>query len=200
MLDAAAFRQLPKIWRSVSTRTQKSSNGQATTNCARAYTATSREHFTMGDHAEDAVDQPSLHALMILNAHRSSSSMFCASRLTPVAPSCSRLISPAACSSAASDWANDGVVARSACMLLLQECQSVHLFIQLVDQYLLVGIGTSPSVMAFRLLGQLVTFPRRQRARSLTVLTFALLCAPLFAVVSRGLVTPFRPVGEAPSH
>ena len=28
----------------------------------RAYIA---EHFTMGDDAEDAVDQPSLHALMI---------------------------------------------------------------------------------------------------------------------------------------
>src|SRR6476660_5866040 len=46
------------------------------------------------------------------------------------------------------------------------------------DQYLLVGIGSSPSLMAFLLLGHLVTFPRTHRARSPTVLTFALLCAP----------------------
>ena len=46
------------------------------------------------------------------------------------------------------------------------------------DQYLLVGIGNSPSVMAFLLLGHLVTFPRTHRARSPTVLTVALLCAP----------------------
>src|ERR1700754_318369 len=89
---------------------------------------------------------------------RLSSSMFCASRLTPVIASCSRLISPAACASADNVWMNDGVLSRSSC----RRSRSAKVFIffssELApDQYLLVGIFNGTSVIAFPLLSHVVT-------------------------------------------
>lgn len=64
MIDAEALRQLPTLAGRVSARTQRVAVAKPLPPTCEPIQHIA-EHFTMGDHAADAVYQPSLHALMI---------------------------------------------------------------------------------------------------------------------------------------